>query len=355
MSVMRAHPTWSSLSTRQRGVTLVELMVTIAINLVLVLAATLLYLNTRTVQRGVNERSAIFESAQLILELIGREVGNAAFYPSASVETATSTGAPATNVLWSHDMAAKAMSLPVPYLHGVFGCSGQRFNSKDHVCEAHASNEPAGSDALVLSYYTNDAMSLGVGQRADCTRAIVDNDPKNAGRLGTGSPSGLGVAPALPLLVANRYQLKNVQVTTDSGVTINTSSLVCSGNGHDDPSAASPYVELIQGVEQFVVRYGVMNDASQMPVSFMDAKAIVALGDQTIDGVVYPAWQRVVAVQVCLVVRALGNNTALRDATSGQATAITDCNGAQLTPPLGAQMRRFEQTFSVKNRQTNTL
>ena len=44
----------------QAGVTLVELMVTIAINLLLVLAATLLYLNTRNTQKAVDERGAVF-------------------------------------------------------------------------------------------------------------------------------------------------------------------------------------------------------------------------------------------------------------------------------------------------------
>ncbi len=356
MSLQRVPSLRKPLHARQRGVTLVELMVTIVINLVLVLAATLLYLNTRTVQRGVNERAAIFESAQLALDLIGREIGNAAFYPAVSIEAVTSSGAPSVGGLSSHDDTAMAMGLKPAYLHGVFGCSGERFNSLTHVCEAHTSDEPTtGSDALVLSYFTNDAMSLGVGQRADCTRANVDKDPKNAGRLGTDKGTdGLGVAPDAPLLVANRFQLKNETVITDSGATINTSTLVCSGNGKDAAGKASTYVELIQGVEQFVVRYGVMNDNSQRPATFLDADDVTALASVTIDGVPYSGWQRVVAVRVCLLVRALGNNTALRDA-SGNATAITDCTNAPLTPPQGAQMRRFEQTFSVKNRQSYTL
>lgn len=345
----------------QAGVTLVELMVTIAINLLLVLAATLLYLNTRNTQKAVDERGAVFESGQLALDLLGREIGNAAFYPAVSVEPASGGLAAGNNVLWSHDLATtqSMTTVPAAYQHGVFGCSGQRFDAGNAVCAAHTNaTGPAGSDALVVSYFTNDAFSLDRGQRADCTYADVANSALNAGRerAAGGSPGtavaagNLGVAPDAPLLVVNRYQLVPRQFQVD-GAAVNTFSLACSGNGRADGG----YQELIRGVEQFVVRYGVMDDATLRPNRYLTASEVSALGDTTsIDGVVYPAWRRVVSVRVCLLVRST-SGSALRTGTNGQASAITDCSGSTYTPPNGAQVRRFEQVFSVKNRQSNAV
>lgn len=345
----------------QAGVTLVELMVTIAINLVLVLAATLLYLNTRNTQKAVDERGAVFESGQLALDLLGREIGNAAFYPAVSVEPETIGAAPGSNVLWSHDLVTtqSMTSVPAAYRHGVFGCSGQRFDVGANGCAAHNnSTGPAGSDALVVSYFTNDASSLDRGQRADCTYADVANSTLNANRervpggaAGTTAAAGsLGVAPDAPLLVVNRYQLVPRQFQVD-GAAVNTYSLACSGNGRADGA----YQELIRGVEQFVVRYGVMDDATLRPNRFLTASQVTALGDTTsIDGVIYPAWRRVVSVRVCLLVRST-SGSALRTGANGQAAAITDCSGSSYTPPNGAQVRRFEQVFSVKNRQSNAV
>lgn len=62
-----------------KGLTLVELMVAVAINLVLVLAATLLYLNTRSTQKMVDEKSAVSETGQFALALLGRELTLAGF------------------------------------------------------------------------------------------------------------------------------------------------------------------------------------------------------------------------------------------------------------------------------------
>lgn len=347
------------LQRTQRGVTLVELMVAMAINLVLVLAATLLYLNGRTAQKAVDERGAVFESGNLALDLLGREIGNAAFYPAVSVEPANTSRAPGSNVLWSHDLATtQSMSaVPTAYQHGVFGCDGQRFDPATDACAAHNTNSgPAGSDALVVSYFTNDAFSLDRGQRADCTFADVGKSGYNSGRervagSAVTTSGALGVAPDAPLLVINRYQLVKSRIQVD-GAVINTFSLACSGNGATSNNTG--YQELIRGVEQFEVRYGVMDDTTLRPRRYLTASEVAALGDANIDGVVYQPWRRVVSVRVCLMVRSI-SGSALRTGTNGQASATTDCNGSSYTPPGGAQVRRFEQVFSVKNRQTQSV
>jgi len=349
---------WSA-PGRQRGVTLVELLVTIAINLVLVLAATLLYLNTRTTQKEVNERSAVYETGQFAMGLLARDITSAGFYPAAAVEKPAALGVPVTNIRFTYDAAAESMGLPMAFKHGVFGCTGQRFDPAARACAA-LSNQPANSDALVLSYFTEDSFSLSAGQRSDCTRtdvigdaSIAHNDERATYLTGTSGgeegeeqeadqvkPSN-GPLPDAPLLVIKAYQLANSKLTLDDGREVDSASLMCWGNG------SATRQELVKGVEQFVVRYGLMNDDSRRPTRYVDASAVAA-NSATINGDVLSGWQLVTTVRVCMLVRS-PQSTVLRDSPEGK-----DCLGADL-PANGQLVRRFEQVFSVKNRQGNTV
>lgn len=352
----------SSMSA-QRGVTLVELMVAVAINLALVLAATLLYLNTRNTQKKADERSAVYETGQFALELLAREVGNAAFYPAVSDEPPAQSGVDTRNVRFSHDKAAQAVGIATPYLHGVFGCDGQAFNGLTHVCENYESGGPQGSDSLVISYFTNDAFSLNAGQRADCTRADVINDTRvvnNAQRAvyrgeGGAARDSTGPLPDAPLLVANRYRLVATSFLTEGGQKINTFALACSGNGNNgNLTQKPPTVELVRGVEQLVLRYGVFDDDTKVPTQYLTASDVSELDPKVIEGEDLPlsGWQRVVSVRICMMVRSF-SATAERGG-QGDAWVVTDCNGNTMTRS-GAQLRRFERVVSVKNRQGSTV
>lgn len=357
---MNVHRLSWSAQGRQRGVTLVELMVTIAINLVLVLAATLLYLNTRSTQREVNDRSAVYETGQFAMGLLARDVTSAGFYPAAAIEKPSNLGVPVSNIRFTYDAAAKNMGLSPAFASGVFGCSGKGFNAGDKACDTPA-DLPAGSDALVLSYFTEDAFSLGVGQRADCTRADVIGDDQIArnherGTYITGLSSGVegeadkeadevkpsaGPLPDAPLLVINAYQLRKSKFTLEDGREVDSAALTCWGNG------GKKRQELVNGVEQFVVRYGLMSDDTRRPVRYVAADA-VAGNTATINGEQMSDWQLVTTVRVCMLVLS-PQPTLLSDAPN-----VTDCLG-ETKSRGGAQVRRFEQVFSVKNRQGNTV
>lgn len=356
---MNAHRISWSAPGRQRGVTLVELMVTIAINLVLVLAATLLYLNTRTTQKEVNERSAVYETGQFAMGLLARDITSAGFYPAAAIEKPSNLGVPVSNIRFTYDAAAQNMGLPTAFAHGVFGCTGQRFDPASRSCVA-LNNQPASSDALVLAYFTEDSFSLSAGQRADCTRAdvigdtsIAHNDERATYLTGTGGGTpgeekdpdevkpNNGPLPDAPLLVINAYQLANSKLTLDDGRQVDSASLMCWGNGSGSQQ------ELVKGVEQFVVRYGLMSDDTRRPTRYVDA-ASVATSSATINGDLMTGWQLVTTVRVCMLVRS-PQATILRDSPQ-----VKDCLGVD-RPANGEQVRRFEQVFSVKNRQGNTV
>jgi type IV pilus assembly protein PilW len=83
------------------------------------------------------------------------------------------------------------------------------------------------------------------------------------------------------------------------------------------------------------------------------ATEVNALTSVVVDDQVRNGWQRVVSVRVCMVVRSR-HNTAARDAR-GQVLPIRGCDNADLRVADGAQLRRFERTFAVKNRLGATL
>lgn len=362
---MDAHRIWMPVTSRQRGVTLVELMVTIAINLVLVLAATLLYLNTRSTQREVNERSAVYETGQFAMGLLSRDITSAGFYPAAAIERPSSAGLPTDNVRFTFDSAAQGMGVPTAFAHGVFGCAGKGFDPSSGACDSPG-DLPAGSDALVLAYFTEDSFSLSSGQRADCTRADVINDTSIAkndkratyltgldsssseggGDAGENQPGKVkpneGPLPDAPLLVINAYQLKKDKLVLDDGREVDSATLTCWGNGRGSRQ------ELVQGVEQFVVTYGLMSDDTRRPAQYVGADA-VASKSATINGEALVGWQLVSAVRICLMVRS-PQATVLKDSP-----AVTDCKGGTVSRSDGFQVRRFEQVFSLKNRQGNTV
>lgn len=359
--------------SRQRGLTLVELMVAIAINLLLVLAASLLYLNTRSTQKAVDEKSAVAETGQFAMALLGRDIALSGFYPVAASEPEGAGVAVQVGALMTYDQAAGQMVdgglLPAAYRHGLMGCDSRLFSAQTHACVDHTDAEAEGSDSLVVAYFSSDAMGLSTGLRADCTRADVAKDgsvARNTLRVGTkpltpeqvtageeaAKRESLGLQPSAPLLVINHYFLRPVELTREGGGTVNSLALYCRGNGHIT-SGTMVATELVRGVEQMVIRYGVRDPSAGVtgvsPHQYLTAAQVSALppmnfGDTTLDG-----WQQVLSVRVCLVVRST-EATASRDST-GSAVAITDCHGESLSLADRGQLQRFERTFSVKNRQ----
>lgn len=315
----------------QSGLTLVELLIAVAINLFVVLIAAYLYLNGRATQQAIEERSAIFENGQLALELLGKEVGNAGYYPSHMAE-------PGGPVVVGRGQYVNPKPVVSAWAHGVFGCLDGYFDG----ASCQASDATRRGDGLVLNYFTEDAMTLAAGTRADCQGHAVDNatDVNTDVRLGAAKDSP-NLAPTHPLFVSNSYTLTRYDYTLNSGNTLKTFGLACRGNG----SAAPTYQVLVPGIEQFRVRYGLRDAAGQRAVSYKDAKGVTESSAVIVNGEAMQGWARVVSIQVCLVARSL-TETKLRGV--GDETRV-DCEG-NVFPSDGVQRRRFEQIFALKNR-----
>lgn len=335
----------------QRGFSLIELLVSLALSMVVVTATTYVYLGTRETQRALGEKNYAAETARYALDTIGRDIENAGFYPSNAISPGASSQVrgyanPGTTAVG----VTPAKTGPVAFDAFIFGCEAGRFKpgttASDNVCIAHT--DGADADALVLNYYTNDATGLDSGNRADCLRQDPANDTTFNGtamQFAVGGPSKTRrndahattttasrpfLLPNSPLFVSSRYTLTKGTSSLQQveGAAITTFSLSCHGNGSSNVS----YFPLIPGLEQlrfyFLERSAVLDAQSQF---------------QRADGVAN--WADVVAVRVCLVARSL-QAARLQGAAS---YAVTDCDGTSHSFTDGLERRVLSQTFALKN------
>ena len=353
---------------RQRGLTLIELMVAMAISLIIVVAAAYVYLASRESQRAIDRSSGSRETGAFVMQMLGREIMNAGFYPATMAPIPgdpTQTGmydtypplptldASGNSALtdWQK-VAANVVSWPPDaFKTGIYGCDGGQFATSTSTCP---SVDAAKADTIVINYFSGDAAAMGAttASRRDCTGSDVGNDTSNKYRVKTdgSAPSADDdkSPPQLPVFVSNRYTLSDLKVSVD-GSDVNTKSLVCSGNGSNPHGVLPVYQPIVPGLEDLQFTYGIYEDANTFtPSRFYTATELNALGSVTLNGLLLTPWQRVTAVRVCVLVRTVGGNTRIADKT-GAARTYKDCTDTDKDQPAGDTITRYVEVFGLRN------
>ncbi|MDR3005035.1 MAG: PilW family protein [Acidovorax sp.] len=337
---------------QQQGLSLVELMVAMVIALLVVWAATGVYLHTASQQRAQERRSAAQEAGALAMDLLGRDILNAGFYPasfaSSTVDASQAGGYDSYPPLESavrkdSDWQNQAQGWPpLAYRAGIYGCDGGEFNVQTASCPAADASQP---DSLVVNYFSADAMGDG-GSRKDCTGSAVDNDPSNKYRTNAGKK--LNQPPLQPLFVSNRYALRDLKNFVDQQDVV-TKSLVCSGNGMSAFGNPGIYQPMLAGFKDMRFRYGVYSSAAAaFPDRFYSAAEVSAMPAVGINGQVHTGWQRVSAVKVCMLIQSQGSAVRL-ESPAGQAMRYLDCDDRPQALPAGQWVQRLVQVFGVRN------
>ena len=306
-----------------RGFSLVELLVALAISMVLVTGAAYVYLSTSKTQSAMFEKAFATETAHYALDVLGRDLENAGFYPSIRV---SGSAAVATVTVETYTNPVKTGTIPAAYNAPVFGCKAQSYSpaATTPACAAHSGTVDA--DTLVLNSYSNDSYGLDTGSRADCLRKDSANDPVNVDRKNT----TVALTPFSPLFVSNRYTLLPTTMQVE-GKSVSTFSLACNGNGVDP--ASNSYYPMVSGIDQ--LRFYYLVRASETAASkFQRADAVTAAD-----------WLNVVSVRVCLLARSM-QAAKLQGATS---YTIKDCDGVNKSFTDGVERRIFTQVFAMKN------
>lgn len=340
--------------THASGFSLVELMIAMALGLGVVAVVANVYLGTLQSQRSLERQSSATEAGAFALQLLGRDIVNAGTYPAhvpphLGLNDLTQQGMYdtypplqfAVRKLTDWQDSSNAWP-PTAYMTGIYGCDGGVFDVATARCPAADAAQP---DSLVVNYFTYDATGT-INTRKDCTGVLADSDPSNAQRRNAFASAN--TPPQLPLFVSNRYALQDSGNVVD-GQSIGTKSLVCSGNGHNPHATASDYQPIVHGLRDLQLRYGVFGDEDSFsPTQFYSATEISAMATVSVQGQPLSGWQRVVAVQVCVLVQTQGGGVRLADATGAEKT-YADCHDREQKQPAGQMVTRWVQTFGVRN------
>lgn len=321
--------------THQSGLGLVELLISLTISLVIALVAAAAYLGTRATATAISNTSTLNETGKLALDMIGRELQMAGYYPAINPTTLAGTN------YMGRFSNTKNLGVAA-YNQGLFGCDGGVFSPVTGACPTATADTP---DSVVINYFSMpelDAATFGSG--FDCLRQAVSLDANNAAQITAG----------LPRYVSNRFGLVNTAYTApgpgSTSRTVATKSLGCNGNGKATEDAI--YQPIFEGIEDMVFRYGVHAGTGNLsPETYHTAAEVTALplaGDLN-------GWQRVTAVRACVLLRTLEN--ARTQDNPGALRTYVDCRGVTKTYAATDRSiyKRFERIFAIRNNLTGTF
>ncbi|MEJ8858359.1 PilW family protein [Variovorax robiniae] len=300
---MRPHsPSRPRRPQRQRGVTLVELMVALTIGLILVIIASAIYLYSKQSYNAVSENSQMEENGRFAINLLTKSIQSAGF---AMV-----------------DPTAPGPTLPLG--DKLAGCEFGYVNANstaaltmaDLACRTATPTGQRPSAAIFTRYETDTPAATGGKQQGyDCTNAAAASK-QLAGGVQTYE-------------VRSYFFVSQVNVQTPSG-TKSMGQLGCA-------SDATPVVNgvpvglvlrsqpMVPGIEQLAFNY------------ISTAGKVVPIPTSA------PDWQDIAAVDVCVLARTIqasGNDTA---------TGYTDCYGTAITAGPSESYRTYRATVALRN------
>lgn len=317
---------------RQRGLSLIELMVALAIGLFLIGAVSIIYVNTATTSRSSVMETQMNEDASLALELLQQQVRLAGF---SNVNASGARLFPGGAVIGCDGNPAATPGSTSAFVNtastfALLGCkTGGALKRQDSFAVRY--------EATLLN--SQSVTNAGVQLPANCA---------NEG-IAAWNALAEGAATATPITLAdNRYY---IDLDADG-----TPSLFCQGR---TGAAFGNATALIPNIEDMQVQYAVTslptagNPLPHQVAGYAEAQDAV-LGTAT------PAnWSRVAALRVCLLARSArpvptGDNTT--GTANGDGTTLVaglgtyfDCNGVSRTATDRYVRRAYVTTIQLRN------
>ncbi|MDD2712461.1 MAG: PilW family protein [Simplicispira sp.] len=282
---------------RQRGVTLIELMVGLSIGLLVVTVAMGTLMISRGISGSVSDASGLQQQGAYILRVIGqqlRQAGSLYLNPDP-------VGGASTDVLSTVAFEIKADPVTVE------GKTGNSFEQKDTLSGT--------SNTLTIGFrrYQDNVFLAD-----NATSSVIGTDFLARNCVGAPSKS-------------------STDQRVESIFTFNSDTLRCQGNSVVTPQP------IAQNVAQFQVTYMVqISDATGTKVQYTKGSDMPAAADD-------PTWRHVQGVQVCLVL--YGSESITMPAGS----SYTDCEGTSvdMTTLIGNRNNRmhllFRNTFQLRS------
>jgi type IV pilus assembly protein PilW len=295
--------------SRMRGISLVEVMVSIVIGMVVVGAVLVSYLSSGKTTRQQAAYAEMHENAQMALTLLSRDLLLAGY---AQVTGAPDPVAPATTSTFTRTYSGRA----------VFGCDGN-FDSPtkkaplgDVVCAIPAVGKPS----LEVSYEADVKNTVPVpvsgspDSPSDCKGSQI--------RPAAGTLSGVDY-----FIVHNRFFIK----TGASGA----SELYCGSSTQSASGAAVSDEPLVDNVDNMKIWYGEANAANTRQIV-----RYVSAGNVS-------DWTRIVSVRICLLMRSA---EPVSDIELTATPKFLDCDSVQQNLPDRYLRRAYFTTTTLRNK-----
>lgn len=298
--------------TRQRGRTLLELMISISIGLVVIGAVFVVYLGTTASSRQSSANNRISEDAAIAMAILGNNLRMAGYSPPRALFS------PGSALVDGVKAVVPDRHYVGPAIRGCdFGFSSAANVAFDFItCNPSSSPGPA---AFVVRYEGDGFNTIPIsGNPSDClTNGITANTDS--------------------AYDATSYKLVESRFSVDTSASNGTPELYCAGSGGAAPFTRQP---LMQFVENMAISYGIAEDnLGGNVVRYVSQTQLDAITPGTTDSL----WARVVSVKLCLVLR-----SETRDQNGGG--NYIDCAGNSVASPNGFIRRSFTSVFALRNR-----
>ncbi|MFC0351907.1 PilW family protein [Undibacterium danionis] len=309
---------------RSDGRSLVEVMISLTIGLMIVLALTSLFAVNRQTYRATDDKSRLDDEGRLALNLIAHHVrmagyGNLLLTIESGVREKSADNLTSVNetypTLYTDFSNSEGKSV-----NAIQGCAGGFLDPSSTVSPIPCA-AGVGADAFRVSYVVDR-------DSANTTAGFVPTDCLGAALVIRSTPAeGKKPAGGDKYVVDNRFFVR-----MNNGVP----ELYCQGNGNTPegaPNLVNPPQPVAENVEQMRVVYGIANNDGQTIDRYIPANSVTD-------------WNSVVSLKICLVMRSTNDKVAMEKQT------YRDCNDTLVTAVDNRLRGVFSTTISIRSRST---
>jgi type IV pilus assembly protein PilW len=318
-----------TLTRQQLGFSLIELMVSLTIGMVIMLAVVSAYLGAAGAGRTADAIGRMNEDAQMALSILSQQLRMAGVNPTQADRTTVSAGLnPRGNSVPLHNTLTNAFAIrgcDLPFTNVTTGGISTGALNCGHAASS------TGPDSISIAYEADryNTVATGTGTPTDCMGSGIT--PITATYT---QSNGTGTATATIYEAENRFYV-------GSTTNIVNPTLWCKGSN----STQQP---LIENIENLQLSYGTSNPGvtPTRVLGYLSAYE-VDTDTTTLTGAAghWTRWNAVKAVRICVVARS--ENEVLDNLSSAK---YMDCNGVLVTSPPDKRLRRaYTTTVVIRN------
>lgn len=335
-----------NMSHAVRGFTLIELMISLVIGLVIVVAAMSAYLGAAGASKVTDAQSRMNEDAQAALNLLAHEIRMAGANPVQASRDAAFRRNPVYSTYPLNATTASGGSATYTTTPGTYTVSSFSIRGCDQTFSNVTATTATNIDALTCGGTSTLPDSIAVNYEADkYNTAALTSGTNGTDCLGNSAPTisatfSAGTATTATFWVAdNRFYIGYI-----GNITTRPPTLYCKGNGNNSPQP------LVENIEDLQFRYGTMSTTTTSTTAtiagYLTASEITALTTSPNDDPT--RWGKVLTVSICVVVRS--ENPVAPDAASA---SYLKCDGTRDTSKTDLRLRRaYTTVVVVRNRRT---